>query len=137
MNGLGYWIQNNEIFKTRCYSEHFRLKEKRIPQAGQSCWLLLKLDKFYLVPKYATVSNEVLNLDILFFDLINFNQDWSINLQFWLLYFIFTIKFIFLLWKSNMIKSNFTRKYKTLSTIFLETCPLVSNVGKLVSRGHM
>jgi len=48
-------------------------EKEKVPAARLKCWLLFGYkDKFCLV-----VSNEILNLDILFFDLINFNQDWS------------------------------------------------------------
>jgi hypothetical protein len=74
-------------------------------------------------PEYATVSNEILNLDILSLDLIKYNR--PINFWYLLLYFIFIIKFIHLLWKSNMIKLKFSKIYKTLSIIFFETCTLL------------
>jgi len=50
-------------------------EKKKFPAGRSKYWLLFEYkDKFCLVLKYATVSNKVLNLDILSFDLINFNK---------------------------------------------------------------
>jgi hypothetical protein len=112
---------------------------KKIHTGRSKCWLLFEFkDKFCFVWSLNMQLFQMRYWTWIFYDWFDKFQSRLVHkFPILIIIFYFTIRFIYLLWKSNMIKSNFSRKYKTLSTIFFETCPLVSKVSELVSRGHL